>query len=180
MLWVFLGILLATLVVNELFYHYSMKNLHYRTRTDKKVYEIGEEIALMPTIDNRKFLSVPFLRIDEYYDKALSIEVNSYSLFLLPFQRVKRTYHIHGNRRGLWHIEEASLKFGDLLGFHQGYKEVALKVPIVILPEKRPLKEVILPYAGLYGPFSVQRWIIDDPLMIRGIREYTGSESQRH
>lgn len=180
MIWVFLGILIMTLIINELLYNFSAKNLSYSTKPNKKVYEIGEEITMMPIIENRKIVSVPFLRVDEYYDKSLSVEVNSYSLFLLPFQRVKRTYHIHGKKRGLFYIEEASLKIGDLLGFHQRYHEVPLKIPVVILPLQRRLKEVILPYAGLYGPFSVKRWIIDDPLMIRGIREYTGSESQRH
>lgn len=180
MLWIFIGILLLTFLLNEVLFHYSGKNLVYHTRLDKKVYEIGEEIQLTPVVENRKFISVPFLRVDEYYNKALSIEVNSYSLFLLPFQRVKRTYHIHGQKRGLWYVEEASMKIGDFLGFHQIYKDIPLKIPVVILPEKRPLKEIILPYAGLYGPFSVKRWIIDDPLMVRGIREYTGSESQRH
>lgn len=180
MLWIFIGVLLLTFILNEVLFHYSGRNLLYKTKADKKVYEIGEEIILTPVIENRKFISVPFLRVDEYYNKALSIEENSYSLFLLPFQRVKRTYHIHGKKRGLWYIEEASLKIGDLLGFHQVYKEIPLKIPVVILPEKKPLKEVILPYAGLYGPFSVKRWIIDDPLMIRGIREYTGNESQKH
>lgn len=179
MLWIFIGILLLTFILNEVLFRYAGKNLTYHTTVDKKVVEIGEEIRLTPVVENRKFISVPFLRVDEYYNKALSIEVNSYSLFLLPFQRVKRTYHVHGRKRGIWYIEEASLKIGDFLGFHQVYKEIPLKIPVVVLPEKRPLKEILLPYAGLYGPFSVKRWIIDDPLMIRGIREYTGSESQR-
>lgn len=180
MIWVFLGILVLTLIINEVLFKYSARNLFYTTKPHKRVFEMGEEIIMMPIIENRKLVSVPFLRVDEYYDKSLSVEVNRYSLFLLPFQRVKRTYHIHGEKRGLWHIEEASLKIGDLLGFHQKYLEVPLNIPVVILPLKRNLKDVILPYAGLYGPFSVKRWIIDDPLMIRGIREYTGSESQRH
>jgi hypothetical protein len=98
----------------------------------------------------------------------------------MPFQRVRRTYRLQGTRRGVWQIQAASMKIEDLLGFHHSYSEQSLKIPVTILPEKRPLKDVILPYSSLYGPLSVKRWIIDDPLMIRGIREYTGSESQRH
>ena len=77
MIWVFLGILIMTLVINELLYSFSASNLSYSTKPDKKVYEIGEEITMMPIIENRKIVSVPFLRVDEYYDKSLSVEVLS-------------------------------------------------------------------------------------------------------
>lgn len=180
MLPVFIGILLTTLLINELLFRFNRKKLSYSTSLEKKTFEIGEEIAVHPVVENLKLMSVPFLRVDEYYDKGFSVEVNSYSLFLMPFQRVKRTYRLHGIRRGVWNIQAASLKIEDLLGFHHSYSELPLKIPVTILPEKRPLKDVILPYSSLYGPLSVKRWIMDDPLMIRGIREYTGSESQRY
>ena len=180
MLFVFIGLLLGTLLLNKLLFHYSSKNLSYDTKTDQKVYEIGEEIKVMPVIENRKYLSVPFLRVDEYYDPAFSVEVNSYSLFLLPFQRVKRTYTLKGKKRGVHYVEAVSLRIGDLLGFHHSFQERSLKIPVVILPEKRALKDVLTPYASLQGPVSVKRWIMEDPLMIRGIREYTGQESERY
>ncbi len=180
MLWVFLGLLLSALALNELLFRFSGKNLSYSTSTDKKAYEIGEDIALTPVIENKKIMSVPFLRIDEYFDPALSENSLSFSLFILPFQRVKRTYHIQGETRGLWQVQSASIRIEDFLGFHRSYRELSLKIPVVILPEKRRLQDVILPFSSLYGPISVKRWIIEDPLMIRGIRDYTGSESQRH
>lgn len=180
MLWVFIGILLGTLVLNEVLFRFSGKNLSYSTSLDQKAYEIGEEIAVTPVIENKKMMSVPFIRIDEYFDPALSEDSLSFSLFILPFQRVRRTYHIEGKTRGLWHIQSVSLRMEDFLGFHRSYEEKSLKIPVIILPEKRPLQDVILPFSSLYGPLSVKRWIIEDPLMIRGIREYTGSESQRH
>ncbi|NLB20698.1 MAG: DUF58 domain-containing protein [Clostridium sp.] len=180
MLWVFIGLLIGTLGLNELLFRFSGKNLNYSNGTDKKAYEIGEDISLTPVIENKKAMSVPFLRIDEYFDNALSEDSLSYSLFVLPFQRVKRTYHIQGSTRGLWEIQSASIRMEDFLGFHRSYREVSLKIPVVILPQKKRLRDIILPYSSLYGPLSVKRWIIEDPLMIRGIREYTGSESERH
>lgn len=180
MIGVFITLLLVVLLLNKLLFHYSGKSLTYRTSTDKKVYEIGETIKVMPVIENRKPLTLPFLRVDEYYDPGFSTEVNSYSLVLLPYQRVRRTYQLSAVRRGLYYVEAASLKLGDLLGFYESYREIPLKVPVVILPEKRPLKKLVMPVRSVQGPLSVRRWILEDPLMIRGIREYTGNESQRY
>ncbi len=180
MLWFFLGLLVVTLGLNEILFYFSNQNLSYTNSTDKKAYEIGENIALTPIIENKKAMSVPFLRIDEYFDPALSENSLTFSLFILPFQRVRRTYHIQGKTRGLWHVQSASIRIEDFLGFHRSYQELSLKIPVVILPEKRRLQDIVLPYSSLYGPISVKRWMIEDPLMIRGIREYTGVESQRH
>lgn len=177
---VFVMLLLVILLINRVLFLYSGKSLIYSTSTDKKTYEIGEKIKVMPVIENWKPLTLPFLRVDEYYDPGFSVEVNSYSLVLLPYQRVRRTYELSARKRGLYHVDAASLKLGDFLGFHESLQEIPLKVPVVILPEKRVLQEIAFPFNSLQGPISVKRWIMEDPLMIRGIREYSGTESQRY
>lgn len=176
---VFIMLLLVVLLVNKVLFEYSGKSLTYTTSTDKKTYEIGEVIKMNPVLENRKPLTLPFLRVDEYYDPAFSLEVNSYSLILLPYQRVRRIYELRAKKRGRYYVEAASLKLGDFLGFYETYKEIPLKIPVIILPEKRVLKEIAFPFNSFQGPISVKRWIMEDPLMIRGIREYTGTESQR-
>lgn len=176
----FVMLLLVILFTNRVLFLYSGRFLTYRTSTDKKVYEIGETIKVLPVIENRKPLTLPFLRVDEYYDPSFSVEVNSYSLVLMPYQRVRRTYELKAAKRGLYHVEAASLKLGDFLGFYETYQEIPLKVPVVILPEKKKLQKIVIPYRSFQGEVTVKRWIMDDPLMIRGIREYTGAESQRY
>ena len=50
---------------------------------------------------------------------------------------------------------------------------------IIIFPQKLDIEKSITPLGSFNGDISVKRWIIDDPLMTIGIREYTGNESER-
>jgi hypothetical protein len=117
--------------------------------------------------------------VEEQFPAHFSAQENVYSLIILPWQRVKRTYKIHAQKRGLYRITQASLELGDFVGFTSEQKTIALREEIVVLPRKLRLAESIAPLGPLGGEVSVKRWIIDDPLITIGIREYTGNEPQR-
>ena len=180
MLWAFFGMLIAIIVLNEVLFYYGDKKLSYGVHTDKNVYEIGEEITLTPVIENRKVLSIPFLNVTEYYGEKFSEGQNTYHLFVMPFQRITLEHKIYGKKRGLHSFDGAQLKMTDLLGFKTKFLEKAINQEVVILPRQEDLRELIMPFDSLHGAVSVKRWIVDDPLMLRGVREYTGRESQRY
>lgn len=180
MLWAFFGMLIAIIVLNEVLFYYGEKNLSYGVQTDKNVYEIGEEITLTPVIENRKILSIPFLNVTEYYGEKFSESQNTYHLFVMPLQRITLEHKIHGKERGLHTLDGAQLKMTDLLGFHNKFLEKAINQEVIILPRRKNIRELIMPFDSLHGAVSVKRWIVDDPLMLRGVREYTGRESQRY
>ncbi|NLB21633.1 MAG: DUF58 domain-containing protein [Clostridium sp.] len=180
MLWAFFGMLIAIIVLNEVLFYYGEKKLSYGVQTDKNVYEIGEEITLTPVIENRKILSIPFLTVTEYYGEKFSESQNTYHLFVMPLQRITLEHKIHGKERGLHTLDGAQLKMTDLLGFHNKFLEKAINQEVIILPRRKNIRELIMPFDSLHGAVSVKRWIVDDPLMLRGVREYTGRESQRY
>lgn len=180
MLWAFFGMLIAIIVLNEVLFYYGEKKLSYGVQTDKNVYEIGEEITLTPVIENRKILSIPFLNVTEYYGEKFSESQNTYHLFVMPLQRITLEHKIHGKERGLHTLDGAQLKMTDLLGFHNKFLEKAINQEVIILPRRKNIRELIMPFDSLHGAVSVKRWIVDDPLMLRGVREYTGRESQRY
>lgn len=180
MLWAFFGMLIAIIVLNEVMFYFGEKKLSYGVQTDKNVYEIGEEITLTPVIENRKILSIPFLNVTEYYGEKFSESHHAYHLFVMPFQRITLEHKIHGKERGLHTLDGAALKMTDLLGFQIKFLEKAINQEVIILPRKKNIRELILPFDSLHGAVSVKRWIVDDPLMLRGVREYTGRESQRY
>lgn len=179
MIWYVLGLLALTLAINHLSLLLGFVELSYTLTTGERDYEIGEEIPVVSTVENNKLLSVSFLKVEEYFPPGFSLSKNVYSLFILPFQRVKRTYKIRGQKRGHYRVERAALAVGDFVGFSSEKKSVALAEGIVILPKKAKLAESIVPLGPLGGDISVRRWIIDDPLMTIGVREYTGNEPQR-
>ena len=180
MIWFFVGIIIITFVLNKITLTYGLRNLDYSMEILKKSAEIGEEISITSILENKKPLSITFLQVEEKYPKGLGVEDHNYSLFILPYQRVKRTYEIKGSERGLYQIRNVTLGLGDFIGFKMIYEYKIINKDIVILPRKLDLKDTLIPLGSLNGSTSVKRWIIDDPLMTLGIREYTGNEPQRH
>lgn len=179
MIWYVLGLLALTSVINHLALSFGFNRLTYHLTIEAKDYEIGEEIPISSVVENNKLLAVSYLRIDEFFPPHFSAAKNVYSLFILPFQRVKRTYRIQARKRGLHKISKAWLELGDFVGFKFELREVVMNEEIVVLPKKLELAESITPLGPFGGDISVRRWIIDDPLMTIGIREYTGNEPQR-
>ncbi|HBI55789.1 MAG TPA: hypothetical protein DDY38_03050 [Firmicutes bacterium] len=179
MIWYVLGLLALTLIINYLVLLFGFTELTYQLALENKDYEIGEEIPVSSLVENNKPLTVSYLKVDEFFPPHFNVAKNTYSLFIMPFQRVRRKYKIFANKRGLFRINEAVLELGDFVGFKSEQKRMALDQEIVVLPKKVELAESIVPLGALGGDVSVRRWIIDDPLMTIGIREYTGNEPQR-
>lgn len=179
MFWYLAGIIGITWLLNSLTLYFGFNKLTYRMEIAKKVYEMGEEIEFLSIVENKKPLTVSYLEIQEKFPVGFSVPNNKYTLFIMPFQRVKRTYRITAQRRGLHTIEDVTLKLGDFIGFKSDNKYLMIHNEVVVLPEKKALAQSLVPIGAPTGDVSVQRWIIDDPLMTIGIREYTGTEPQR-
>lgn len=179
MLWHVLWLLALTAIINYLVLRFGFDGLSYRLTAGNKDYEIGEEIPIASVIENNKLLAVSYLKVEEFLPADFNVSKNIYSLFIMPLQRVKRTYKIRAEKRGLHRISEAVLELGDFVGFKSAQKTIAMQEEIVVLPKKIELAESISPLGPLSGEISVRRWIIDDPLMTIGIREYSGNEPQR-
>ena len=180
MAWFLFALIAITYIINELTLKYGFHNLNYKLETSKRTYEIGEEIEVTTIIENNKILMLSFLTVEEVLSEGFNIEKSEYTLFIRPFQRVKRTYKLYGMKRGLRNIKEVNLLVGDFIGFNEKIKNIRLFKDIIIFPEKIELQDNITFIGDLNGDVSVKRWIIEDPLMTIGIREYTGYEPQRH
>lgn len=179
MIWFLIGFILITYIINKITLNYGFKDLEYYVELNKRVCEIGDKVEVSSIVENRKFLTISFLKIVEKFSDGFNLKENSYTTFILPYQRVKRTYKISTVKRGHLSVKEATLELGDFTGFNSIKKQLGLEEEIVVLPRKIKLEKSIIPLGALSGDTSVKRWIIDDPLMTIGIREYTGNEPQR-
>lgn len=179
MVWLLLGLIVFTYIVNRLTLAYGFINLDYRIEIDKTIAEIEEPIEISSIVENKKPLNVSFLKVVENFSKGFNIRSNKYNIFIMPYQKVVRKYKIIAKNRGLYYIENTDLEVGDFAGFRTKCKTLSLNKEVVILPNKLDLNESIVALGSLSGDISVKRWIIDDPLMTIGIREYTGNEPER-
>lgn len=180
MIWILFIALILIFFFNSISLKYGFLNLEYEMKTAKQVYEIGEEIEITSIIKNKKFLSISFLSVKEVFPEGFNIKSNKYNLIILPFQKVERTYKVKGMQRGKYSLNEVNLELGDFLGFKNKYKTIKIKKNITILPKKEALSNEVSSHGSLYGDISIKRWILEDPLMNIGVREYTGNESIKY
>lgn len=180
MIWFLFGIVVFTLVLNRISLKYGFERLNYTMEVEKPVVEIGEDIPFKSIIENPKPLTVSFLKINESFPSGLAEEENVYSIFMMPYQRIKRSYKIKAMERGLHRFTEVELVLGDFIGFENEIKHFKINNKVTVLPERIELSESISPVGDLHGDISVKRWIIDDPLMTVGIREYTEGDPQKY
>ncbi len=173
------GVIIFTYIINRLTLAFGFINLEYKMEIDKTTAEIGEKIEVSSILENRKPLNISFLKVVENFSKGFNMRTNQYTIFIMPYQRVVRKYKISAVKRGLYTVQSTNFEIGDFAGFKTERKVFPMKKEIVILPKKIELAENIVPLGSLSGDISVKRWIIDDPLMTIGIREYTGSEPER-
>lgn len=174
-----IGLIIFVFLINKFTLSYGFNNLTYDMEIKKDIVEIEEAIEIKSIVKNEKFLTVSFLKVDEAFPNNFNKVKNIHSLFVRPYEKVTRIYNVNIKKRGRYFIHSAQLEIGDFIGLKSEKKTIYLNKEIIVLPNKLDFKENLVPLGSLNGDISVKRWILDDPLMTIGIREYTGNEPER-
>ncbi len=168
----------------------ALARLDYARSFSRYVCREGEQIEMVETLSNRKLLPVPWLRLEAMLPSALSfarssdtnvsegsIYQNHASLFTLPARtKITRTHRIVCRSRGIYPIESATMTGGDLLGLYTPSKKVELNMRMVIHPRLIADDELPISWKTWQGELSVRRWIVDDPFLITGVRQYAAGD----
>lgn len=179
MIWILLSILLVSVLVNQLFLKRSILSFRYYLEPATLTAEIGDTVEIQSVVENHKQLPVSYVEVVERYPEGLGSTEYRTSLYVGGFERVKRKHSVPAVKRGVHRLENGRLVIGDFLGFAREFRRYPLNKEWVVFPEKVDLAEHVQPVDSSMGELSVRRWIMPDPLMIRGVREYTGLEAQR-
>ncbi len=179
-MWVLVAVVCVVFVLNRLTLARGLDGLDYSLGFGKSRVEIGEPFDVISRVENSKWLLVSYLKIEEHFPEAFEKKRCAYALSLLPFQKLVRTHRVTAHRRGLHTARASRLELGDLVGLKSDvfYRETGCQ--IAVLPQKRDLERTLVPYGDPHGTMSVNRWILDDPLMFMGVRAYTSSDPMRH
>jgi hypothetical protein len=191
MIYALIFLILVGISLNLISKKYVLYNIIYKREISKNVVEIGEEFEIVTVLENKKILPVTFIQVVEKFPTTLNFKLkaavqttvdyllHTSTMKIMPYQRIKRSYKVFCMHRGRYILRDATLIGGDLLGFNTVNKNVEYSQEIVVLPKAVDLSKEIMPYGDYNGDYSVKRWIIDDPILTIGIREYTGCESYR-
>jgi uncharacterized protein (DUF58 family) len=183
---------------SALWSRYCLHELTYRRRfRDARIFH-GEETELTIEVTNAKPLPLAWLLIRDAFPKNVSLltgELETESeeeqqersvahltdmLSLRWYERVRRTYRIRGDTRGLFWFGPVSLSSGDLFGFGRKSKDLTDRDGLLVYPRIVPLEKLGIPAERPAGEMKAQRKVIEDPLRMATVREYMPGDSIRH
>lgn len=91
-------------------------------------------------------------------------------------QSVTRTIQFEMDRRGVYTFFGRELSRGDFLGIHLESERFYVRRTLIVYPQRLE-NDALTEALGAYcGELSARRWLIRDPVLTLGIREYTGNE----
>lgn len=192
---VLLAVLAGFLVLEHYWAGYALRSLDLHTECDRPLAEPGQIIAWRARVDNYSRLPIPFVRLVQSFPNEALLHAdrgwrdaycrdNILSYYAehrltLPGRRsVTRTLELSFQERGIYRVGNYQLSAGDLLGF----KEVKCHgdgKKIVVMPHRSAQQTAIDAVGGFLGDISVRRFILEDPILTVGFRDYTGREPMR-
>lgn len=180
----FLTIAALVLAIQSwMFGKFAFRRLDYRCYfSTNEAYE-GDEIKVVEVVHNGKLLPVPWLKVDIHTSRWLEFaKTRSYiaqenrrvssSFMLKSFQKTTREWYAKCLKRGVFEIQSATLVSGDLLGMNTTSKAVNINAKLTVYPALVDIGELFTSRRYLQGDVVVKRWILDDPFLVQGAREY--------
>lgn len=193
-------ILLLPMIVLAVFEKYwacwALKQLRIRGSFDKICAEPGEIITWSATVENSSRLPVPFVRLQESFPNEVKVcaderWISSHckkgirkffveeKFSLAPKQACTRYVRFSCPCRGVYSMGGSELSAGDLLGLREESREEIDK-NLVIIPRRAGSRSSLDALGGFLGDISVRRFILEDPILTVGFRDYTGREPMKY
>lgn len=188
------GLLVIVLgAVPELWYRFCLAGVRVRRSFSAYRAEVGDELFLTLTIENRKLLPLPRLEVkDEVPEEGLAIRggylettvkplrmvlLNALSLWAL--QRVTRRYRVRCLARGAYVFGPLLLESGDPFGLLTREQKQEDLARLLVYPLIVPIERLGLPARAPFGERSTPRRLLEDPLRTAGVRPYVPGDEPR-
>lgn len=154
-----------------------------------EAYE-GEEFELIEELDNAKLLPLPWVRTEISCSRWLTFHGSRDSvakddtqkglisgIFTLKSrQKCRRTWRIRAEKRGVFTIDDVAITVSDLFGLVRSARVEKLSQKLRILPTPTEIESGEMSVDAFIGDIPVRRFVLPDPFVISGAREYTGRE----
>jgi len=191
--------LIVLLVLGFLLQRRSLSNaldgITHRHWTSAIVVEPDERFDIITELRNTSRRFVPFLRMQESLPgdiclpetppEACKVDDSSGNLrllsttYLMPHQQLQRTVTASLPRRGRYFLRGATIYGGDFLGLSEKMETFDSYQEIVVVPREAEGCGVAETLGGFLGDRSVNRFVMEDPVLTLGFSPYTGREPMK-
>ena len=174
--------------------NHALDGVNYQRRFIYRRGFPGEKITVTLEAENRKFLPMPWLRVQDQLPTAVGPEDEGtlkvthtpelgmlVSLFSLRwYERDRQIYSLLLRKRGVYRLGPPLLESGDLFGVFEQYNEPEQYDYLTVFPEPLPYQALQLPTADPYGDQRARRRLYEDPTLPMGVRDYSPDDDFRH
>lgn len=197
MIWLFLiCLVLLVFTLQRHWAQWSLDHLVYSVSCDTLLAEPEQTLTLTSSIENRWFLPILYINLMEslpfeatLLEDPAWIEENARitprevcveeTTYLMPRRRQVNTLHFSLPHRGRYQLGGMVLSAGDFLGMKKDMLRQNACREVVVLPRRCSDPDVLRTLGGFLGDISVRRFILEDPVLTIGFREYTGREPMK-
>ncbi len=148
----------------------------------------GETLEIIETVMNPCRLFVPCIKSEVVTSKYLQFAENAStvndktrslaSLFAIKAkQKVKRTWKVKCLQRGVFRLEDTMVIATDLFGCYRYSNMLKLDSKLIVLPRPIDVSGYIEDINEAQGDQVVKRFILEDPFVVAGVREYAMGDS---
>ena len=152
-----------------------------------------EQIGLQVEVENRKFLPISWLRVQDDWDRAIGpvdeevlapshIKDRGFltNIFSLRwYEKACRSYTLLLRKRGIYSVGPTRLDTGDLFGFFEKDQEIGPSQYLTVFPTLLPFSNFEFPAEDPFGDRRSRRRLFEDPNRPMGVREYRPEDSFR-
>lgn len=174
---------------------YALRSLEVHTQCDHYLAEPGQPVTWSITVENHSRLPIPFVRfVQSFPNEAKSLADKAwwksycrsgilswdaeFRMTIRGRRSITKNVTVSFPERGVYKIGSYHLSAGDLLGFREA-KRHGTGGHIVVMPHRSRQQTAVDAVGGFLGDISVRRFILEDPILTTGFRDYTGREPMR-
>lgn len=191
--WVVLDGLLLFFGLGWIYYRWALARVTYDRYFSQSTAFEGERIEMVERIANHKLLPIPWLRLESFLSRDLvfgqqaNLDISSGELFqnhlslfsLRSYRQIVRRHDVLCRKRGHYRLTSVTMTAGDPLGLMRTTRQFPLSVDLLVYPGGILPDQIPLPRHSLLGEMLVRRWIVEDPFLVSGVRDYQAGDSLR-
>lgn len=192
----FVIVILVALVLQRIFVRSASDsaNIRYECKPSVRSCEPGAEFLVFSTVQNHSRFRTPAIRIDEHFPRNLNVleseqfnvknlseehRIYCSTVVLRKRQQIRRSLRASIGERGEYAFQYADFHAGDFLGFRENDYRIENEHRIVIYPPKLEDAGVLQAFTNEIDEIALKKQFLEDPISVRGYREYTGREPMR-